>query len=228
MAEMTGACSVVLFCYGATVTATTGTPVLMTGFGLPGLSLGCGFLVAVLAHIAATKAGCHVIPFTTMASLVAGRISPAAAGMRLLAQGLGVAIAAGLLWLLQQVAPGLIIDPRVWEAVLSGETGRYTANMVWVGMVQLLLGFLFAMGLLSVKIAVKPAIAAGLAMTGQLVLIAMVSAAGSDAISPAFYNLPAARWHGDTAQQLALFIMATIAGAGPVILLSRRQSISLQ
>lgn len=221
--ELAGVCSVMLFGYGTAAIAATGGPALMTGPGLLGLSLLGGFAAAVMMCTTGKISKAHIAPLITISRLATGSILPAEAGIRLLAQAAGLLLGVAILWLLQRATPGFTIDPQIWEAVIHGNiyTGSYKPVLAFAG--EVMLSFLSILALLAVRAMSRQVTLAGLAITGQLLLIALLPVvAGWDEDEHPCYILLASQHWGSAGRQLGILVTAVITGAGAAVLLKPR------
>jgi aquaporin Z len=104
-AELIGTFSLVLFGCGAAVVSgisTTGP----AGIGLLGISFAFGLAVVVMAYSIGGITGCHINPAITISMLVAGKIKAGDALYYIIGQLIGATLAAGVLYVIVNGAPG--------------------------------------------------------------------------------------------------------------------------
>jgi len=106
-AEFFGTCWLVLGGCGSAVLAAKFPQV---GIGLLGVALAFGLTVVTMAYAIGHISGCHLNPAVTLGLVSAGRVRAAEAPGYIVAQVLGAAAGAGVLWLIASGGPGFSLE----------------------------------------------------------------------------------------------------------------------
>src|SRR4051812_28968813 len=92
-------------CGAAVISGKTWAADLPGGIGFLGIALAFGLAVVVMAYTIGPISGCHINPAITVSMLVAGKISFADTISYIVAQFIGAAAGAGLLYAIQKGNP---------------------------------------------------------------------------------------------------------------------------
>jgi aquaporin Z len=208
-AEFLGTFTLVLFGCGSAVLA---------GFGLVGqlgIAFAFGLAIVAMAYGIGPISGCHVNPAVSFGAWIAGRLGTREMFVYWLAQCLGAVVGAGVLYL---IASGSI-DYSIAEDGLgqngydAGSPGGY--SLISGAVFEVVATFIFLVTILGVTQRGAPSQFAGLAIGLTLVLIHIVGIQITGvSVNPARSLGPAVWVLGGAIEQLWLFIVAPMVGAG--------------
>ena len=206
-AEMIGTMVLVLMGCGSAVLAGPGT-LSFLGIGLLGISLAFGLSVLVMAYAIGPISGCHVNPAVTFGMWVARKISGKDAIFYVLFQIIGAFIGIGILAYIFGTTKGLAcnqIDPLGLDMFTVGQ-----------GVVmEIVMTFIFLMVIFGSTSEKAPAGFGGLAIGLSLTLIHLATIPVTNcSVNPARSIAPAVLNGGLPLEQLWIFILAPLVGAG--------------
>ncbi|WP_059008511.1 MIP/aquaporin family protein [Streptomyces specialis] len=213
-AELVGTLVLVFFGVGSAVLAGE-------YIGTLGIALAFAFTLLALVHVLGPVSGAHVNPAVTLGMLLAGRMSPRAAGVYWAAQLVGAFLGAALLFLVAHQVPGLETSDAFGT---NGYDDRSAVGLSLGGsfVAEAVLTFLLVLVFLSVTrdITVRglDGLPLGLAL-GAVSLIGVPLTGAS--VTPARSFGPALFAGGDALAQLWLFILAPLVGAAVAVLAHR-------
>lgn len=215
VAEFIGTATLVFFGCGSAVLA--GPEV-----GQLGIAFAFGLAIVAMAYGIGPISGCHVNPAVSFGAFISGRMSANEMVTYWAAQFLGALAGAGILYLIASGKAGYEVGAYglgsngFGEAYLGGYT--MTAALVF----EIVATFLFVTVILGATQAKAPSQFAGLAIGLTLVVIHIVGIQVTGvSVNPARSFGPAVFAQGEALQQLWLFIVAPLAGAGLAGLLFR-------
>ncbi len=215
VAEVIGTATLVFFGCGSAVLA--GPEV-----GQLGIAFAFGLAIVAMAYGIGPISGCHVNPAVSFGAFISGRMSANEMVTYWAAQFLGALAGAGILYLIASGKAGYEVGAYglgsngFGEAYLGGYT--MTAALVF----EIVATFLFVTVVLGATQAKAPSQFAGLAIGLTLVVIHIVGIQVTGvSVNPARSFGPAVFAQGEALQQLWLFIVAPLAGAGLAGLLFR-------
>ncbi len=182
------------------------------GIGLHGVSLAFGLTVLTMAYAIGPVSGCHLNPAVTLGLTVAGRFEAKDLLPYWVAQVLGGAAGAGILFLIASGKPGFELGGFAANGYGLHSPGGYTLNAAFI--CELVMTFMFLLiilGATSKKAAPGFApIAIGLGLT----LIHLISIPVTNtSVNPARSTSQALFVGGWALQQLWLFWVAPLLGA---------------
>jgi aquaporin Z len=183
------------------------------GIGLVGVALAFGLTVLTMAYAIGHISGCHLNPAVTLGLVAAGRFRMAEAPGYIVAQVLGGAAGALLLYLIASGAPGFSLAGG-FAANGYGEhsPGGYTLAAGLVS--EVVMTFFFLLIILGATAKRAPAGFAPIAIGLGLTLIHLISIPVTNtSVNPARSTGPALFVGGWALAQLWLFWIAPIAGA---------------
>ena len=190
--------------------------------GQLGISFAFGLAIVAMAYGIGPISGCHVNPAVSFGAFIASRMSAAEMVQYWVAQFLGALAGAGVLYVIATGNP-LFVMPE-WGLGANGYGQGYlggyelTAALVF----EIVATFLFLVVILGVTQKGSPAMLAGLAIGLTLVVIHIVGIQVTGvSVNPARSFGPAVFAQGMALQQLWLFIVAPLIGAGLAGLLFR-------
>jgi aquaporin Z len=208
IAEFIGTATLVFFGCGSAVLA--GGEV-----GQLGISFAFGLAIVAMAYGIGPISGCHVNPAVSFGAFIAGRMSAGDMVQYWVAQFLGALAGAGILYVIATGNP--LFQMPEWglgsNGYGQGYLGGYelTAALVF----EVVATFLFLVVILGVTQKGSPAMLAGLAIGLTLVVIHIVGIQVTGvSVNPARSFGPAVFAQGIALQQLWLFIVAPLIGAG--------------
>jgi len=210
VAEFLGTLWLVLGGCGAAVLAAKFPEV---GIGLLGVGLAFGLTVLTMAYAVGHISGAHFNPAVTLGIVAAGRLDRATAGGYILAQVLGGAVGAGLLYL---IASGQADFSTAAGFAANGfgehSPGGYSLTACFLS--EFVMTFFFLVVILGATTKRAPAGFAPLAIGLCLTLIHLISIPITNtSVNPARSTGPALFVGGWALAQLWLFWIAPIAGA---------------
>ena len=183
------------------------------GIGLLGVSLAFGLTVLTMAYAIGHVSGCHLNPAVTVGLLVGGRFPVRDVAPYIVAQVLGGAAGAGLLYLIASGAPGFDVAAGFASNGYGDHSpGGYTLAAALTAEVVMTFGFLFV--ILGATHGAAPKGFAPIAIGLCLTLIHLISIPITNtSVNPARSTGPALFVGGWALQQLWLFWVAPIVGA---------------
>ncbi len=216
VAELLGTAALVFFGCGSAVLA--GSDIV----GQLGIAFAFGLAIVAMAYGIGPVSGCHVNPAVSFGAYLAGRMGINEMVQYWVAQFIGAAVGAGILYLIASGKPGYDIGVNGLGANGWGEgyLGQYsmTAALVF----EIVATFLFVTVILGATQAKAPAQFAGLAIGLTLTVIHIVGIQVTGvSVNPARSFGPAIFVQGNALGQLWLFIIAPLVGAGLAALLFR-------
>jgi len=219
VAELVGTATLVFFGCGSAVLA--GPEV-----GQLGIAFAFGLAIVAMAYGIGPISGCHVNPAVSFGAFLAGRMSANEMVQYWVAQFIGAAVGAGILYLIASGKAGYDIGVNGLGANGWGEgyLGEYsmTAALIF----EIVATFLFVTVILGSTQSKAPAQFAGLAIGLTLVVIHIVGIQVTGvSVNPARSFGPAVFVQGNALGQLWLFIIAPLVGAGLAALLFRAKTL---
>ncbi|MBL7742895.1 MAG: aquaporin Z [Chitinophagaceae bacterium] len=212
IAEFIGTFSLVLFGCGSAVVAGLSPSSGPAGIGLLGISFAFGLAVVVMAYAIGPISGCHINPAITVSMVVAGKIKTGDAAGYIIAQFAGAAVAAGLLYLVQNGMSDFVLAEYGLGANGWGD-GYSEYSTVSAFITETVLTFLFLFVIFATTSKQGNSNMAGLAIGLTLVLIHLVAIPiTGTSVNPARSFGPAVFAGGKALSQLWLFIVAPLAG----------------
>ncbi len=182
--------------------------------GAPGVGFAFGFALLAMVYVIGPVSGCHINPAVTLGLLLTQKIAPRLAGGYVIAQVIGAVIAAAMIWLVADGAPGGY-DPGAMGLGSNGyddhSPGGYSLLAALV--VEVVMTAFLVFTVLGATHRAAPVGFAGLAIGTVLVLIHLVSVPVTNtSVNPA-RSIGTAVFVGDWAlTQLWLFIIAPLVG----------------
>lgn len=217
ISEFIGTATLVFFGCGAAVLA--GPDV-----GQLGISFAFGLAIVAMAYGIGPISGCHVNPAVSFGAFLAGRMSASEMVQYWVAQFLGALAGAAILYLIATGNPAFQMGEWALGSNGYGEgyLGAYTLTAALV--FEIVATFLFLVVILGVTQKGSPAMLAGLAIGLALTVIHIVGIQVTGvSVNPARSFGPAVFAQGIALQQLWLFIVAPLVGAGLAGLLFRQK-----
>jgi aquaporin Z len=216
----------------AKVTITEGSTPINLGIGLVGVSLAFGLTVLSMAFAVGHVSGGHFNPAVSVGLTVAGRLKPADLVPYILAQVVGAAAAAGVLYLIASGKQGFTINPANAGAFATNGYGDFSPggySLAACATAEVVLTAFFLLIILGSTDSRAPAGLAPIAIGLGLTLIHLVGIPVTNlSVNPARSTGPALFVGGTPLLQLWLFCAAPIAGAflGAIVhrALSREES----
>jgi len=183
--------------------------------GFLGVSLAFGLSLLAMIYTIGPISGCHINPAVTVGLLLTKKMDPKFAGGYIAAQIVGAILAAGVLLIIAQGAPGGY-DPSVAGFAANGygehSPGKY--NLLSAFLVEVVLTFFLVYTVLGATDIRAPVGFAGIAIGLVLALIHLVGIPVTNtSVNPARSIGPAVFVGGWALSQLWLFILAPIIGA---------------
>lgn len=183
------------------------------GIGLLGVSLAFGLTVLTMAYAIGHISGCHLNPAVTVGLVVGGRHPSSQLLPYVVAQVLGAAAGAGVLYVIASGAGGFDVSAG-FASNGFGEHSPGGYSMLAGFVAEAVLTFMFLMIILGATDARAPAGFAPLAIGLGLTLIHLISIPVTNtSVNPARSTGPALFVGGWAIQQLWLFWLAPILGA---------------
>jgi len=209
-AEFFGTCWLVLGGCGSAVLAAKFPQV---GIGLLGVALAFGLTVVTMAYAIGHISGCHLNPAVTLGLVSAGRVRAAEAPGYIVAQVLGAAAGAGVLWLIASGGPGFSLEGG-FAANGYGAHSPGGYGLVSAFVCELVMTFFFLLVILGATSERAPPGLAPLAIGLCLTLVHLISIPITNtSVNPARSTSQALFVGGWAMAQLWLFWVAPIAGA---------------
>lgn len=217
IAELVGTFTLVLFGCGAAVLA--GGEV-----GQLGIAFAFGLAIVAMAYGIGPISGCHVNPAVSFGAFVAGRMSAGTMIQYWIAQFIGAALGAAVLYLIAsgKADYSLAANGLGQNGYESGSPGGYTllAGLVF----EIVATFLFLVVILGSTQKAAPGMVAGLAIGLTLAVIHIVGIQITGvSVNPARSFGPAIIVGGTAISQLWLFIIAPLIGAALAGILFRQK-----
>lgn len=220
VAELIGTATLVFFGCGSAVLA--GSDIV----GQLGISFAFGLAIVAMAYGIGPISGCHVNPAVSFGAFLAGRMNANEMVQYWVAQFIGAAVGAGILFLIASAKTGYDIGvnglgANGWG---PGYLGEY--SMTGALIFEIVATFLFVTVILGSTQAKAPAQFAGLAIGLTLTVIHIVGIQVTGvSVNPARSFGPAIFVQGNALGQLWLFIIAPLVGAGLAALLFRAKTL---
>jgi aquaporin Z len=229
VAEFIGTFALVLFGCGA---------VVLAGFGVvgqEGIAFAFGLSIVAMAYGIGPVSGCHINPAVSFSVWVAGRMSTADMLGYWLAQCMGAIVGAGVLLIIASGSPDYsIVHDGLGQngyglRLPSGQGSPHDYGLIACAVFEVVATFLFATVILGSTQRGAPAQFAGLAIGLTLVVIHIVGIQVTGvSVNPARSLGPAVWVLGDALNQLWLFIVAPMAGAGLAGCMFRVKLVSME
>ncbi|MGD8451362.1 MAG: aquaporin Z [Phycisphaerae bacterium] len=197
--------------------ATEGTTPINLGIGLVGVALAFGLTVLTMAFAIGHISGCHLNPAVSLGLLVGGRFSAKDLPGYVVAQVIGAAAAAGVLYVIASGQGGFAIDANAAGAfATNGYAARSPGGYSLVAclIAEFVLTFFFLLIILGATDPRAPAGFAPIAIGLGLTLIHLIGIPVTNvSVNPARSTGPALVVGAAALQQLWLFWAAPLAGA---------------
>lgn len=229
VAEFIGTFALVLFGCGA---------VVLAGFGVvgqEGIAFAFGLSIVAMAYGIGPVSGCHINPAVSFSVWVAGRMSTADMLGYWLAQCMGAIVGAGVLLIIASGSPDYsIVHDGLGQngyglRLPSGQGSPHDYGLIACAVFEVVATFLFCTVILGSTQRGAPAQFAGLAIGLTLVVIHIVGIQVTGvSVNPARSLGPAVWVLGDALNQLWLFIVAPMAGAGLAGCMFRVKLVSME
>ncbi len=182
------------------------------GIGLLGVSLAFGLTVLTMAYAIGHISGCHLNPAVSVGLVVGKRFPAAELPAYVVAQVVGGAIGAGVLYLIASGKPGFEVGGFAANGFAEHSPGHY--SMLAAAIAEVVLTFMFLMIILGSTDKRAPAGFAPIAIGLGLTLIHLIGIPVTNlSVNPARSTGPALVVGGWALAQLWLFWVAPIAGA---------------
>ena len=182
------------------------------GIGLLGVSLAFGLTVLTMAYAIGHISGCHLNPAVSVGLVVGKRFPAAELPAYVVAQVVGGAIGAGVLYLIASGKPGFEVGGFAANGFAEHSPGHY--SMLAAAIAKVVLTFMFLMIILGSTDKRAPAGFAPIAIGLGLTLIHLIGIPVTNlSVNPARSTGPALVVGGWALAQLWLFWVAPIAGA---------------
>lgn len=193
--------------------ATEGATPINLGIGLVGVSLAFGLTVLTMAYAIGHISGCHLNPAVSLGLVVAGRFKSSELPGYVVAQVLGAAAGAGILYLIARGQPSFSLTGGfASNGFAEHSPGGY--SMVAALVAEVVLTFFFLIIILGATDSRAPAGFAPIAIGFGLTLIHLIGIPVTNlSVNPARSTGPAIFVGGWAFQQLWLFWAAPLAGA---------------
>jgi aquaporin Z len=192
------------------------TPINL-GIGLVGVSLAFGLTVLTMACAIGHISGCHLNPAVSVGLCVGGRFDSKSLPGYIVAQLLGAAAGAGVLYVIASGQPGFSIDPQAAGAFATngfGERSPGAYSLVACLVAEFVLTFFFLIIILGATDSRAPAGLAPVAIGLGLTLIHLIGIPVTNlSVNPARSTGPALFVGSGALQQLWVFWAAPLAGA---------------
>jgi aquaporin Z len=218
VAEFIGTATLVLFGCGAAV--------LLPAFDQLAISFAFGLAIVAMAYGIGPISGCHVNPAVSFGAYLAGRMSSSEMVKYWIAQFLGALAGAGILYLIASGKTGYAIGQHGLgsNGFGAGYLGEY--SMTAALLFEVVATFLFVVVILGSTQRAAPTMLAGLAIGLTLTAIHIVGIQVTGvSVNPARSFGPAVFAQGLALQQLWLFIVAPLIGAGLAAMLFRARTL---
>ena len=197
--------------------ANSGSTPINLGIGLVGVSLAFGLTVLTMAYAIGHISGCHLNPAVTVGLTVGRRFPIAEVIPYIIAQVLGAAAGAAILYFIANSKSGFAIDPTKPGAFATNGFDLMSPGgflMVGCFVAEAVLTFFFLFIILGATDKRAPAGFAPIAIGLGLTLIHLIGIPVTNlSVNPARSTGPAIFVRGETLTQLWLFWAAPITGA---------------
>ncbi|MFI7274935.1 MIP/aquaporin family protein [Streptomyces sp. NPDC049879] len=213
-AELVGSMFLVLFGVGSAVLAGE-------FIGSLGIALAFGFTLLAVVYMFGPLSGAHINPAVTLGMLLAGRMETRTAVGYWIAQFVGAAIGAALLFLVAKQVPGLSTHGAFGS---NGFDDRSAVGLSLGGafVIEALLTFLLVFVYLSVTPGVTVRGFGGIPLGLTLAVVNLVGIPLTGAgVNPARSLMPALFALGSAMSQVWLFILAPLVGAAIAVVVHR-------
>jgi aquaporin Z len=182
------------------------------GIGLLGVALAFGLTVLTMAYAIGHISGCHLNPAVSVGLLLARRFPAKDLPAYVIAQVLGGAAGAGVLFLIASGKPGFVLGSFAANGFAENSPGGYSMQACLLA--ELVLTFMFLMIILGATDTHAPQGFAPVAIGLGLTLIHLIGIPVTNlSVNPARSTGPALIVGGWALQQLWLFWLAPLAGA---------------
>lgn len=182
------------------------------GIGLLGVALAFGLTVLTMAYAIGHISGCHLNPAVTLGLATAGRFRAAEVPGYIVAQVLGAAAGAGILFEIASGAPGYSLGSFAANGYGEHSPGHY--SLLAAAVSEFTMTFFFLWVILGATARRAPTGFAGIPIGLTLTLIHLVSIPVTNtSVNPARSTSQALFVQGWALDQLWLFWVAPIAGA---------------
>lgn len=206
IAELIGTFVLVLVGCGSAVIAGN-------AIGVLGIALAFGLAVLTMVYAIGSISGCHINPAITIAMWVAGKIKPGKAVGYIVAQCIGAVLAAGVLLMIANGAPGysLAVNGLGQNGFGLGYMAGFSMQAAFIA--EFVFTAIFLLVIFGATSKRAPASLAGVAIGLSLAMIHMVCIPiTGTSVNPARSLGPALLAGGKALSQLWLFIVAPILG----------------
>ncbi len=198
-------------CGSAVLAAAFGGTDSNLGIGLLGVSLAFGLTVLTMAYAIGHVSGCHLNPAVTLGLVAGGRHPGSEAVPYILAQVVGGALGAGVLYLIATGQPGAEIGGFASNGYAEQSPGGY--SMMAALLAEVTLTFFFLLIIMGATDSRAPAGFAPIAIGLGLTLIHLIGIPVTNlSVNPARSTGPALFVGGAALTQLWLFWVAPILG----------------
>jgi aquaporin Z len=222
LAEFIGTFALVLFGCGAVVLAGT------DHVGQLGIAFAFGLTIVAMAYGIGPVSGCHVNPAVSFGAFVAGRISARELGLYAAAQFAGALVGAGALLVIAKGGPfyDIAVSGLGQNGFGPGYLGGY--SLAAAAVFEVVATFLFLVVILGVTsgggqtAGVGPFAGLAIGLTLTVIHIVGIQVTGVS-VNPARSFGPAVLVGGTALEQLWLFFLAPLTGAGAAGLLFRQK-----
>jgi len=209
IAEFLGTATLVFFGCGAAVLAGAGN------VGQLGIAFAFGLAIVAMAYGIGPVSGCHVNPAVSFGAFVSGRMKLNDMVGYWVAQFLGAAVGAGILYVIASGTSDFVMGEYALGSNGFGPDYLGGYNLTAALVFEIVATFLFVVVILGATQAKAPAQFAGLAIGLTLAVIHIVGIQVTGvSVNPARSFGPAAFAQGAALSQLWLFIVAPLIGAG--------------
>ena len=193
-----------------------GTAVLAgDSVGTVGVALAFGFTLLALAYAIGPISGCHVNPAVTLGVLLAGRLSARDAAGYVVAQIVGAAAGAGIVYGIAVGRPGYDLATDGLGTNGWGTNSPLGFNLGAAALVEVVGTFLLVFVVLSATDRLAQTAFAGIPIGITLVVIHLLAiGVDSTSVNPARSIGPALLARGDALGQLWAFVVFPLVGAG--------------
>ena len=182
------------------------------GIGLVGVALAFGLTVLTMAYAIGHISGCHLNPAVTLGLATAGRFRAAEVPGYIVAQVLGAAAGAGILFEIASGAPGYSLGSFAANGYGEHSPGHY--SLLAAAVSEFTMTFFFLWVILGATARRAPTGFAGIPIGLALTMIHLVSIPVTNtSVNPARSTSQALFVQGWALDQLWLFWVAPIAGA---------------
>ena len=194
---------------------TEGVTPLNLGIGLVGVALAFGLTVLTMAYAIGHISGCHLNPAVSLGLCVGGRFKAAELPGYIIAQVLGAAAGAGVLYVIASGQAGFSLEGGFASNGFGDHSpGKY--SMVSCLVAEVVLTFFFLLIILGATDSRAPKGFAPIAIGFGLTLIHLIGIPVTNlSVNPARSTGPAIFVGGWALQQLWLFWLAPLVGAAP-------------